>query len=173
MSHLRTRGVRRARRLPTVTQKKPAMCQGISGRICFASHSSSPLVLRCRTASHFVNQCRRGTSELKHSHRYLRSSRQCAHRSQISRFRWMSLESQCHHRRRGLCSCSRIRPAVCETTPFGARRVLARRIQSIWLYIKQIRAIAEIIYGCLVLLWNYIDIHTAGERIVTAPATER
>ena len=70
MSHLRTKGVRRARRLPTVMQRKLATCQATNGRICFASQRSSPGTLRRRTASHFVNQHRRDTLELKHRHCY-------------------------------------------------------------------------------------------------------
>ena len=72
MSHLRTRGVRRARRLPTVMQRKLATCQGTKGRICFASHCNSFGILRDRTTSHSVKQVPRSDLELKDRFRYWR-----------------------------------------------------------------------------------------------------
>jgi len=85
MSHLRTKGVRRARRPPTVMQRKLATCQDTNGRICSASQRSSPGNLRRRTASHFVNQ-HRDTLDLKHRHCRLGSSRQSAIRSPFAQF---------------------------------------------------------------------------------------
>ena len=61
MSHLRTKGVRRARRLPTVMQRKLAKCKGTNGRICFASQRSSLGILRLRKATCFADQHRRDT----------------------------------------------------------------------------------------------------------------
>ena len=48
MSHLRTSGVRSARRLAAVMQRKLATCQGTKGRICFASQRNSLGIFRDR-----------------------------------------------------------------------------------------------------------------------------
>ncbi len=52
MSHLRTSGVRSARRLPAVMQRKLATCKGTNGRICFPSQRNSFGIFRSRTTSH-------------------------------------------------------------------------------------------------------------------------
>jgi len=86
MSHLRTSGVRRARRLPTVMQRKLATCQGTKGRICFVSQRSSPGTLGRRTTSRFVNQHRRDTLELKHRHSRSQASSESVRRSLFGQF---------------------------------------------------------------------------------------
>ena len=78
MSHLRTSGVRRAKRLPTVMQRKLATCQGTNGRTWFASQRSSLGISRDRTTSHCVNHHSRETSDLKDRRHRRRSSRQSA-----------------------------------------------------------------------------------------------
>lgn len=112
MSHLRTRGVRSARRLPTVMQRKLATCQATNGRICFASQRSSPGILECRTASQLVNQHRRDTSELKHRHCYSPSSRESARRSLFAQSRWILLEIQSYQSPVDRPICSEILPEL-------------------------------------------------------------
>ena len=112
MSHLRTRGMRRARRLPAVVQRKLATCHGAKGRICFASQRNSPGILECSTASQLVNQHRRGTSELKHRHCYSPSSRESARRSLFAQSRWILLEIQRCQSRVDRPICSEILPEL-------------------------------------------------------------
>src|SRR5581483_7310040 len=94
MSHLRTSGVSRAKRLPTVMQTKLATCQGTNGRICLASQRNSPGTLRHRTSSDFVNHHRRDTLELKLRHCLLPASSESVCRSLFGQFRPIPLEMQ-------------------------------------------------------------------------------
>jgi hypothetical protein len=74
-----------------VMQRKLATCQATNGRICFVSQRSSPGTLRRRAASHFANQHRRDTLELKHRHSRSQASRESVRRSLFTQFHRMSL----------------------------------------------------------------------------------